>query len=120
MCNNIQIDSYAYRYLCYTSSRMDLNYLQGVNGPIGRCFTLVTENGERTFAISSGLMNQLRPDSISEQIIAEAPTAYLVCCQLGEPVPAATMQAIKYAKKYNVPVVFTLGTKFVIASDPSF
>ena len=73
---------------------------------------------------SSGLMNQLRPDSIPEQIIAEASalviTAYLVRCQPGEPMPAATMQAIKYAKKYNVPVVFTLGTKFVIASDPSF
>lgn len=28
MCNNIQIGSYAYYYLCNTSSRMDLNYLQ--------------------------------------------------------------------------------------------
>lgn len=52
MCNNIQIGSYAYYYLCNTSSRMDLNYLQGVDGPIGRCFTLISENGERTFAIS--------------------------------------------------------------------
>lgn len=32
MCNNIQIGSYAYRYLCNTSSRTDLNYLQGVDG----------------------------------------------------------------------------------------
>ena len=36
MCSNIEIGSYAYRYLCNTSSRTDLNYLQGVNGPIGR------------------------------------------------------------------------------------
>ncbi|SUC48250.1 Inosine-guanosine kinase [Providencia stuartii] len=43
MCNNIQIGSYSYRYLCHTSSRMDLNYLQGVDGPIGRCFTLIAE-----------------------------------------------------------------------------
>ncbi|MGE9627178.1 inosine/guanosine kinase, partial [Escherichia coli] len=33
MCSNIEIGSYAYRYLCNTSSRTDLNYLQGVNGP---------------------------------------------------------------------------------------
>ncbi len=34
--------------------------------------------------------------------------------------PDATMQAIAYAKKHNVPVVLTLGTKFVIAQDPQF
>lgn len=39
MCNNVQIGGYAYRYLCNTSSRTDLNYLQGVDGAIGRCFT---------------------------------------------------------------------------------
>lgn len=52
MCSNIEIGSYAYRYLCNTSSRTDLNYLQGVDGPIGRCFTLIGESGERTLAIS--------------------------------------------------------------------
>lgn len=124
MCNNIQIGSYAYRYLCHTSSRMDLNFLQGVDGPIGRCFTLVTENGERTFAISPGHMNRLHPNSIPEDIIAGASalvlTAYLVRCKPGETMPDATMQAIAYAKKHNVPVVLTLGTKFVIAQDPQF
>lgn len=124
MCNNIQIGSYSYRYLCHTSSRMDLNYLQGVDGPIGRCFTLIAENGERTFAISPGHMNRLRPESIPEEIIAGASalvlTAYLVRCKPGETMPEATMQAISYAKKHNVPVVLTLGTKFVIAQDPQF
>ncbi len=124
MCNSIQIGSYAYRYLCHTSSRMDLNFLQGVDGPIGRCFTLITENGERTFAISPGHMNRLHPNSIPEDIIAGASalvlTAYLVRCKPGETMPDATMQAIAYAKKHNVPVVLTLGTKFVIAQDPQF
>ena len=48
MCSNIEIGGYAYRYLCNTSSRTDLNYLQGVDGPIGRCFTLISDSGERT------------------------------------------------------------------------
>jgi inosine kinase len=124
MCNNIQIGGYAYRYLCNTSSRMDLNFLQGVDGAIGRCFTLISEQGERTFAISPGLMNQLQADSIPEEVIAGASalvlTSYLVRCQPGEPMPAATLRAIDYAKKHNVPVVLTLGTKYVIQDDPQF
>ncbi|WP_416413007.1 inosine/guanosine kinase [Pantoea sp. App145] len=124
MCSNIQIGSYAYRYLCNTSSRMDLNYLQGVDGAIGRCFTLIGEQGERTFAISPGLMNQLQVASIPEEVIAGASalvlTSYLVRCQPGEPMPEATLRAIEYAKKHNVPVVLTLGTKYVIQDDPQF
>ncbi|CNI86702.1 inosine/guanosine kinase [Yersinia bercovieri] len=124
MCSNIKIGSYAYRYLCNTSSRTDLNYLQAVDGAIGRCFTLITDNGERTFAISPGQMNQLRPASIPEEVIAGASalvlTAYLVRCKSGEPMPDATMQAISYAKRHNVPVVMTLGTKYVIADNPQW
>ncbi len=122
MCNNIEIGGYAYRYLCNTSSRTDLNYLQGVDGAIGRCFTLINEHGERTFAISPGQMNQLHAESIPESTIAGASalvlSAYLVRCKEGEPMPEATMQAIDYAKRYDVPVVLTMGTKFVVADDP--
>ncbi|MCU5771966.1 inosine/guanosine kinase [Erwiniaceae bacterium BAC15a-03b] len=124
MCNNVQIGGYAYRYLCNTSSRTDLNYLQGVDGAIGRCFTLIGDNGERTFAISPGMMNQLREESIPEAVIAGASalvlTSYLVRCKPGEPMPQATMKAIELAKKHNVPVVLTLGTKYVIADNPQF
>ncbi|WP_034946280.1 inosine/guanosine kinase [Erwinia oleae] len=124
MCSNVQIGGYAYRYLCNTSSRTDLNYLQGVEGAIGRCFTLIGEQGERTFAISPGMMNQLRRESIPEEVIAGASalvlTSYLVRCKPGEPMPDATMQAIAWAKKYNVPVVLTLGTKYVIGDNPGF
>ncbi len=34
--------------------------------------------------------------------------------------PEATMRAIEYAKKHDVPVVLTLGTKFVIEDDPQW
>lgn len=124
MSNSIEIGSYGYRYLCNTSSRMDLNYLQGVEGSVGRCFALISEDGERTFAISEGQMNQLHPESIPEAIFKNASalvlTAYLVRCKEGDPMPQATMQAIEYAKKYRVPVVLTLGTKYVIQDDPKF
>ena len=122
MCSNVKIGSYAYRYLCNTSSRSDLDYLQGVDGAIGRCFTLINESGERTFAISPGHMNKLRAESIPEAVIAGASalvlTSYLLRGAAGDPMPEATMQAIAYAKKYQVPVVLTLGTQYVIAEDP--
>lgn len=124
MSKDIEIGSYAYRYLCNTSSRMDMNHLQPVSGPIGRCFALITADGERTFAINEGRMNQLCPDSIPEAVFERASalvlTAYLVRCKEGDPMPEATMQAIEYAKKYDVPVVLTLGTKFVIEDDPQW
>ncbi|WP_305464848.1 inosine/guanosine kinase [Photobacterium leiognathi] len=124
MSKDIEIGSYAYRYLCNTSSRMDMNYLQPVEGPIGRCFALISKDGERTFAINEGKMNQLAPESIPECVFENASalvlTAYLVRCKPGDPMPASTMRAIEYAKKYDVPVVLTLGTKFVIQDDPQW
>ncbi|STV95676.1 inosine-guanosine kinase [Klebsiella michiganensis] len=79
-----------------------------MDGAIGRCFTLISDSGERTFAISPGHMNKLRPESIPESVIAGASalvlTSYLVRCKPGEPMPDATMQAIAYAKKHDVPV----------------
>lgn len=124
MSSNIQIGSYGYRYLCNTSSRVDLNYLQGVDGPIGRCFTLITESGERTFAISEGHMNKLKPECIPENIFSNASalvlSAYLVRCKPGDTMPEATMKAVEYAKKYNVPVVLTLGTKYIIEDNRDY
>ncbi|MCW8327583.1 inosine/guanosine kinase [Photobacterium sp. SDRW27] len=124
MSKDIEIGSYAYRYLCNTSSRMDMNHLQPVHGPIGRCFALISKEGERTFAINEGRMNQLDPSSIPEAVFKNASalvlTAYLVRCKEGDPMPEATMRAIEYAKKHDVPVVLTLGTKFVIEDDPQW
>lgn len=51
---------------------MNLNHLQTVDGPIGRCYTLISEDGERTFAINEGHMNKLRPDSIPEEVFDKA------------------------------------------------
>ncbi len=78
------------------------NYLQGVDGPIGRCFTLIGNPGTY-LAVSPGHMNQLRAESIPEDVIAGASalvlTSYLVRCKPGEPMPEATMKAIEYAKR---------------------
>ncbi|MDA3864151.1 MAG: inosine/guanosine kinase [Deltaproteobacteria bacterium] len=122
MSKNIEIRSYSYKYLCNTSSRVDLNYLQGVDGPIGRCFALITKDGERTFAINEGCMNQLKPENIPETIFKNASalviTSYLLRGQKDDPLPQATLKAIEFAKDNKIPVVLTLGTRFVIEDNP--
>ncbi len=94
MSEEIRVGTSGYRYLSNTSSRVNLDHLQPVPGPIGRCFALVTPDGERTFAISAGQMNGLRPESVPAQVFENAAclviSAYLLRCKEGDPMPAAT------------------------------
>ncbi|QTH63408.1 inosine/guanosine kinase [Psychrosphaera ytuae] len=124
MSENIKVGNYAYRYLCNTSSKVDLQHLQPVDGPIGRAFTLITEDGERTFAIDSGVMNRLTPDFIDEDLIKNASafvvSAYFTRCSGEDTLDKAAMQAIEYANKHQVPVVLTLGTRFMIEEKPQW
>lgn len=124
MSENIKVGNYAYRYLCNTSSKVDLQHLQPVDGPIGRAFTLITEDGERTFAIDSGVMNRLTPEFINEDLIKNASafvvSAYFTRCSGEDTLDKAAMQAIEYANKHQVPVVLTLGTRFMIDENPKW
>lgn len=124
MSAEIRLGTSGYRYLSNTSSRVNLDHLQPVDGPIGRCFALVTPDGERTFAISAGEMNGLRPESVPARIFDDASclviSAYLMRCRPGEPMPDATLRAVAHARARGVPVVLTLGTRFVIAERPDF
>ena len=124
MSEEIRLGTSGYRYLSNTSSRVSLDHLQPVQGPIGRCFALVTPDGERTFAISAGEMNGLRPESIPPAVFDGASSlvisAYLLRCRDGDPMPAATARAVALAKERGVPVALTLGTRFVIAERPEF
>lgn len=124
MSKNIHVGDYAYRFVSNTSSRVDLNYLQPVDGPIGRCFTLIDGTGERTFGINAGLINKLHPDSIDESLIANASalviSSYLMRTEEGDTMTEAAIKAVKCANAANVPVVLTLGTKFLIEKEPEF
>ncbi|WP_070966228.1 inosine/guanosine kinase [Vibrio sonorensis] len=121
MSKNIEVGSFAYRYLCRTSSRMNLNHLQVVDGPIGRCYTLISADGERTFAINEGHMNKLSPDSIPSSVFEKASalvvSSYLMRGNPKDPMPQAVARAIAVARDNGVPVVLTLGTKWVIEGN---
>lgn len=124
MSEVIRVGTSGYRYLSNTSSRVNLDHLQPVDGPIGRCFALVTPDGERTFAISAGKMNDLRPESVPPVVFENAAalviSAYLMRGKEGEPMPATTQHAVSLAKARGVPVILTLGTSFIIAERPEF
>lgn len=124
MSKDIQVGSFAYQYLCYTSSRVNLQYLQPVNGPIGRCFTLISEEGQRTFGISKGKMNYLDQSGVPESLIRNSCalmlSAYLVRTSDDESIMQATMQAIEYAHRADIPVVLTLGTYQLIEQSPQW
>ena len=124
MSEVIRLGTSGYRYLSNTSSLVNLDHLQPVDGPIGRCFALVTPDGERSFAISAGKMNGLRPESVPPGVFENASalliSAYLMRCEPGDPIPDATVRAVELARERNVPVVLTLGTRFVVAERPEF
>lgn len=124
MSDPIRFGTSGYRYLASTSSRVSLDHLQPVDGPIGRCFALITPDGERTFAISAGRMNDLCPESVPASVFPHAAalviSAYLMRASAGEPMPEATRRAITLARESGVPVVLTLGTRFIIAERPEF
>lgn len=113
----IEVNDYAYKYLCLTSSKVNLSYLQPCDRPMGRALCLVAPDGERTFAISKGCMNDLSPDFIKEDVIANAAALLLSAYPFRDeslPIFKATIKAVEIAKKNNVPVVLSLGTSGLV------
>ncbi|WP_346433179.1 PfkB family carbohydrate kinase [Marinomonas phaeophyticola] len=94
-----------------------MNHLQGVAGDIGRGITLITPDGERTFAIAPGDMDELNEDHIPEDIIAGA-SAFVTCAypirHHGKPIQKALTLSLEYAKQHHIPVVMSLGTKHLV------
>lgn len=120
----IRAKGYAYKYLCNTSSKVDLDILQPVSGPIGRCFTLISSDGERTFAFNQGMSNALTSESIDRKLVESSSalviSSYLMRVGDGDTIDDATMTAVKYANESGTPVVLSLGTKQIIEQDPSW
>ncbi|WP_115718057.1 inosine/guanosine kinase [Gallaecimonas mangrovi] len=118
MNESIRVGSSSYRYLCNTSSKVDLNFLQPATGSIGQCITLIAPDGERSFAINKGVMDLLESHYLDQTMVqtgsALVISAYLVRCEDHEPMKATTLQAVAWAKSAGVPVVLTMGTKFIV------
>lgn len=117
MSANITLGSPAYHYLCHTSSKVDLNHLHAVTGDIGRGITLITPDGERTFVIDPGDMDQLTASSIPADLVANASALVLSAYPLrasGQPIIAAMQHSLELANQQQVPVVMSLGTRHLV------
>lgn len=120
---DITLGDYAFKYIRNTSSKVDLAWLQPSDNPMGRAMCFVTPDGERTFGISKGCMNDFRPDSVPAEVVEKA-SALLISAYLlrdeSDPIFAATVRACEIALRARVPVVMTLGTSSLIASKRDF
>jgi len=120
---NITLGDYAFKYIRNTSSKVDLSYLQPSENPMGRAMCFVTPDGERTFGISKGCMNDLTPEFIPDEVVEKA-SALLISAYIlrdeKDPIFRSTIKACEIALKAKVPVVMTLGTSFLIESKRDF
>lgn len=120
---NITVGDYAFKYIRNTSAKVDLSYLQPSDNPMGRAICFVTPDGERTFGISKGCMNDLTPEHIPLDVIEKA-SALLISAYIlrdeRDPIFRSTVKACEAALEARVPVVMTLGTASLIDSKRDF
>lgn len=117
MSATIKLGSPAYHYLRHTSSKVDLNHLQAVDGDVGCGITMVTPDGERTFVIDPSDMDELSADFIPTDLINKAAAVVASAYPLrakGKPIQQATFKMLADAKAAQVPVVMSLGTKHLV------
>ncbi len=120
---HITVGDYAFHYIRHTSARVGLNQLWPGDGPMGRAICLVTSDGERSFGISRGVMDDLPAAAIPRELISGASalvlTAYLLRDE-SAPIFAATMRAVELANDADVPVVLSLGTASLVTQRREF
>ena len=120
---SITVGDYAFKYICSTSAKVDLTYLQPCDNKMGRAMCFVTPDGERTFGISKGCMNDLSPEFIPTAIIERASSLLISAYVLRDeksPIFQSTVKACEIALQNNVPVVMTLGTSALITEKKEF
>jgi inosine kinase len=121
--SRMTVGDYAFHYVRNTSSRVDLSHLHPCDGPMGRAICFITPDGERSFGISRGIINDLPPEAVSEQLIAEAAALVVTTYLLRDeeaPIFAATMRAVKLAGRHGVPVVLSLGSEQLVREKRDF
>lgn len=120
---NIEVGDYAFKYICNTSSKVNLTYLQPCPRPMGRALCFVTPDRDRTFAISKGCMNDLSPEFIPQELIENSAALLVSAYTLRDPnspIFKSTLRAVDIAKAADVPVVLSLGTSGLVAEKKDF
>jgi inosine kinase len=120
---HITVGDYAFHYVRNTSSRVDLNHLHTVEGPMGRAICFITPDGERSFGIGRGIMDELPAAAIDEELIAGSSALVLTAYLLRDesmPIFGAAMRAIEMANRHSVPILLSLGTAPIVCEKRDF
>lgn len=119
----ITVGDYAFKYVCNTSTKVDLSYLQPCEGRMGRAMCFITPDGERTFAISKGVSSCLEQEFIPSDLVEKASALLITAFTLrdeSEPIFESTLKAVRVANKVGIPVVLSLGTSTLVADKKDF
>lgn len=114
---NIEVGDYAFKYICNTSSKVNLSYLQPCPRPMGRALCFVSPDRERTFAISKGCMNDLSPEFIPVEVIEKSAAVLISAYTFRDetsPIFKSSVRTMEIAKAACVPVVLSLGTSGLV------
>jgi inosine kinase len=108
----------AFKYLCSTNSHVDFSHLMPVAGNMARALCLITPDGERSFAVGKGIMNELREEFVPESVIAGAgvvlASAYLLRDEKA-PMFKSFIKTAELCLKHDVPLVLSLGTSTLVS-----
>ena len=109
----IRFGSPAFQYVAQTPRALDLTHLVSRPGRIGTALTLVSPDGERTFAVSPGVANDYGPDDLPRAVVENAAAVVACLYTLADaswPIAQATRRLLALAADADVPVAFGLGT----------
>jgi inosine kinase len=123
MSRHITVGDDSYKYLATTSCLVDLNYLRPCDGPIGRAICFITPDGERSFGICQGKVNDFYPEDVPEDIVSGASLLLISAYVLRDsssPIFKSTMKAVELANAAQVPVILSLGTSGLVTSMREF
>jgi inosine kinase len=120
---NIRLSDYAFRYVRTTSPLVILDHMQSAPGPIGRAITFVSSDGERSFAIASGIANLYPASALPLDLIRRSSCAvaslFLFRNQY-DPIYEAQRILMRTAWDAGVPVVFSLGLAALVEEKREF
>jgi len=86
----------------------------------GHAITIITPDGERTFAVHLGASLHLEENDLSEQILMNTKIIHIEGYNLEEPLRQQMLHAVKIAKKNNVKISIDLSDAGVIQRNYDF
>jgi sugar/nucleoside kinase (ribokinase family) len=93
-------------------------YLSGFNEKTARCFTFISPDKERTFAVADNITNKINDSFLNYYNIARAKIFYTDASNLdnGGSQSKVTYKAIDYAREHKSLVAFNLSDSYYIAT----